>query len=108
MFINLLLVCILAWHIVSEILHRKERALLSDRLMARSFDEFKYYEEKFPKDVKIATKATEKMVESDIAIDEAEDKKTKKFISGLEEDWGPDAIDKTELDKVMGITNEPT
>ena len=57
--------------------------------------------------MKIATKATEKMVESDIAVDEAEDKKTKKFISGLEEDWGPDAIDKTELDKVMGTINEP-
>ena len=100
-YLELLLVGVLVWHVVYVLLHRKDMSNLLDRLMARSFEEFKYYEHKFPKDVKIATKATEKMVEKEMSVDEVEDEATKKFAAGLEEDWGPDAIDKTKIAEIL-------
>ncbi len=43
---------ILVWHIVSELLHRDEKKKLLNRLMAKNFDQFEYYENKYAEDVK--------------------------------------------------------
>lgn len=100
-FLEALLVGVLVWHVVTEFLHRKERVQLLDRLMARNLDEYKYFEQKFPQDVKTVTKANEKLIEQEIATGEQEDAVTKEFVSGLEEDWGTDTIDKTQLSEII-------
>lgn len=97
MFEQLLLVGVLVWKIISDELHRKQIQKLEDRLMARNFDEYKYFEHKFPKDVEIVAKAQEKAVEVEHSFNEVESDNTKKFIDGLEEDWKTDEIDKARI-----------
>jgi hypothetical protein len=104
MFIELLLVGVLVWKIVTDELHRKEVKELEDRLMARNFDEYKYFEKKFPKDVDIVHKAQKQSILTEQPIDAEEDIAVKKFVSGLEEDWSTEAIDKTNLPEII---NEP-
>jgi len=48
----LLIVIILVMMIGFYLLERRERRELNNRLMARDFKEFKYYEKKFDKDIK--------------------------------------------------------
>jgi len=103
MYITIAFFSLFVWHVVSELLHRRERKELADRLMARSFNEFKYYEEQFPKELKVAEKVKKKEVEKLFEEQKEEAEITEKFIQGLEEDWLPDEIDKK---KIPEINNE--
>ena len=102
MFIEALLVGVLVWKFFSDWQHKREMSNLLDRFMSRNFDEYKYFEKKFPKDINIATKLQEGVL-TEQAIDEKEEEHVKKFVSELEEDWGTDAIDKK---RVPEIENE--
>jgi len=103
-FLEALLVGVLFWHVISEFLHRLERQKLEDRLMARNFQEFKYYEEQFPKELKVVTKAREKEMDKIFEEKEVEDESVKKFKNEVEEDWSTEAIDSK---KLMEVTVEP-
>jgi biopolymer transport protein ExbB/TolQ len=47
-----ILVSILVLYVVSEMFHRAERTKLLNRLMAKDYKEFRYYQEKWPGDLK--------------------------------------------------------
>jgi len=54
--IEYIVIAALALYVISEVFHRRERGKLLNRLMAKDYKEFKYYEDKWKGDLKeIAT-----------------------------------------------------
>jgi len=47
-----ILIAVLALYVVSEVFHRRETEKLLNRLMAKDYKEFKYYEDKWRGDLK--------------------------------------------------------
>ena len=47
-----ILIAVIALYVISEVFNRRERGKLLNRLMARDYAQFNYYETKFKKDVK--------------------------------------------------------
>lgn len=96
----------MAWNAISSILHAKERKTLLNRVMARNYEEFKYYEEKYPGDVKeVKGLREEARIEREETKKEPLDEvKTKEFTQNLEEDWDSEEMD---LEKIKeGLRNE--
>ena len=83
----------------------KERSKLLDRLMARDFDQYEYYEKMFKGEVKeLKDQRTEakKEMSEDAEIKEVMDteyKKEKEFLDTTEEDWEEGEVDLKELRK---------
>jgi hypothetical protein len=91
---------ILAFHWFRTRQWDKERNQLLNRIMARNYEEFKYYEEKYPKDIGELQKIRQEerkergrdnTTPPDIMGDEAEAVARK--IDGFEEDWGDEEVD---------------
>jgi len=47
-----IVIAVIALYVISEVFNRRERGKLLNRLMARDFAQFNYYETKFKNDVK--------------------------------------------------------
>jgi len=46
-----LIIALLVLHVVSEVFHRRERGQLLNRLMAKDYKEFRYYQDKWKGDL---------------------------------------------------------
>ena len=91
---------ILGWHIVSELLHRDEKKKLLNRLMAKNYDQYEYYEEKYQKDVaEVAAlrdesrKEREKGEEDVVRVDDEVD------LDQFEEEWSSEEMEQTKKGK---------
>jgi len=47
-----IIIAVLVLYVVNEVFHRRERGQLLNRLMAKDYKEFRYYQEKWPGDLK--------------------------------------------------------
>lgn len=85
----------MAWNAISSVLHAKERKTLLNRVMARNYEEFKYYEEKYPEDIKEVKKmrADDREEREEPKEEPLDDAKAREFEQHLEEDWSPDELD---------------
>jgi hypothetical protein len=94
------------WHIVSELLNRKERDRTLNRLMAKNFQEFNYFDKKYDTDLKeVELLRDEERQEREIKAEEKEqglpdDKALETFVKGFEEEWGED-INRAKLKEAM-------
>lgn len=81
----------------------KERSKLLDRIMARDFEQYEYYEKMFKgevKELKDQRKGAKKENKEDVEIKKEMDiefKKEKEFIEGLDEDWSGEDVDVEKL-----------
>jgi len=89
-------------------LHIKERESLLNRVMARDYEQFQYYEKMFKGEVD-ELKDQRKEVKEENREDEEIKKemdleyaKEKKFIEGTEEDWSTEDIDLEKLRERIG------
>lgn len=82
------------WNAVSTIFNNKERRVLLNRIMSRNYEEFKYYEEKYPEDIKEVKKMrTETRTEREELKEEPLDiARAEEFEAELEEDWSPEEL----------------
>jgi hypothetical protein len=92
---------VLIWHIISEILWKEERKELIDRLHAKNFQEFKYYNEQYQGDLQTLKKLREDEFKK-LKKEEAKpvDINTEKFLSELEEDWRPETLDEEAIKRM--------
>ena len=101
---------ILAWHLISEFLWKRERTKLLNRIMAKDYTEFEFYDKQYKSDLNEVNKLR-KTVRKTSKIPEQEsviDKEGKQFIGQLEEDWAEEEIDNTKLRKIVESENEFT
>jgi len=96
--ISMALGALFIWHVISELLHRKERQGLEDRLMARNFDEFKYHQ------VSLIPRTEALTPSKKDAMGDEDRKRIEAFVSQTEEDWAPEEID---LERLPEVINEP-
>jgi hypothetical protein len=102
---------ILIYHFTCEYFNRRERGRLLDRIMARNFAEFEYYDKKFVPDVKEvkalrqeAKDEREKLKAVDFiptGYTTAREDPVEKFLKAYEEDWSADEIDRGEVQKIL-------
>jgi len=99
------IVALVVGYLVSELSHRRTEATLLNRIMAKNYQEFEYYEKKYDKDLK----------ELDHLRDESRDERKNEAmeepvfsemgntnLSGFEEDWEEEEVDKVALKKQEG------
>ena len=80
-----LIIALLVLHVVSEVFHRRERGQLLNRLMAKDYKEFRYYQDKWKGDLGEIAKVREETRE-----ELKEELKTAK--KEVEEEDDPDSI----------------
>ena len=84
------------WHIASELLNRKERDRTLNRLMAKDFPEFNYYDKKYQTDLKeVELLRDDERKEREVKAEEKEqgvpdEDAVNRFVKGFEEEWGDD------------------
>jgi len=95
---------LLAWHVTEHLLDRKERRELLNRVMSKNYQEFEYYDKKYPTDIKEMeelrdeardARKTQPLKDSDFEQDIPKD--VAKFLDATETDWRPDEVD---VDKI--------
>lgn len=104
LYLGIAFLSLLAWHIFSEISNRRERTKLLDRIMARTYVEYEYYDKKFPEDVKTVREAEKAVIATEkTALDESSEisPDQQKFLDGMDEDWRRETIDTAKLREVM-------
>lgn len=86
-----------------EVAHFFERRKLLNRIMAKNYGEYQYFEKQHKDDVKdlkkLRERATKDMEEIDIEDEIAENtsEKQRTFMEGLESDWSDEEIDKSKI-----------
>lgn len=75
-----IVIAVIALYAASEISHRLERAKLLNRLMARDYGQFKYFEDKWKPDLKAVEEARAAEVK-------ASSTEKKQDLSQFEDDW---------------------
>jgi hypothetical protein len=99
---------VFAWHIASELLNRKERKDLLNRVMSKNYQEYEYYAKKYPEDVKEVTQLREEaravrgespMTEQDFA--KPIDPDVEQFLASTEVDWNPEEVDVDRLKEML-------
>ncbi|MCM8781735.1 MAG: hypothetical protein NC828_01595 [Candidatus Omnitrophica bacterium] len=78
---------VLIWFIIKDFLWERRQGKLLNRLMARNYEEFKYYEEKYKKDVKQNEKARDILIEQAMKEPSSSSKSNESDLEDLEEDW---------------------
>jgi hypothetical protein len=105
---------VLLWHIASELLNRKERKELLDRIMSKNYQEYEYYKEKYPVDVEEVVKVRDEarnvraqspMTEQD--FEKPLDPEVKQFLESTEVDWNPEEVDVAKLKEMLNNREEP-
>jgi hypothetical protein len=101
-------IAVFVWHVVSTLLDRKERHELLDRVMSKNYQEFEYYNKKYPVDVeevvKVREEAREVRKESPFTeqdFDKPVDDDVKQFLASTETDWNPEEVDVEKLKKML-------
>jgi hypothetical protein len=96
---------LLGWLIVSDLLNRHERIKLLNRVMAKNYQEFEYYDKKYEGDLKeveaLRDESRDGRVEEIQANEELEDKDNRKIMDAFDEDWANDEIDKTKIADIV-------
>ena len=92
--------------IYQEVMFRKERRELLNRIMTTDYREFNYYQKAYPAQVKEDTKELERVRKTE---EKEGTRKTQKMedneevdLSGFDEDWEGDDIDVPELQRRLG------
>jgi len=86
-------------------LHMKERKSLLDRIMARDYEQFEYYQKMFKgevKELKDQRDEVKKEISEDDEIKKEMDltfEKEKKYLEEMKEDWDESEVDLSELRK---------
>lgn len=93
---------LLILYAVSEIFHRRERKSLLNRIMSKDYGEYKYFVDKYPKDLKEVERIRKEVRkqpanEIDFSKNPEDEKAYEKFVKGLEEEWSEDEIDKSKI-----------
>ena len=91
----------LAYHVMTVMSHKRQVDKLLNRLMARNYQEFEYYEKKFDDDRDelkrrrdIERKAANQVLRKKAVPDERE---AERVLSQLEDDWDVDEVDTEKL-----------
>lgn len=96
---------LLAWLIVSDFLNRHERTKLLNRLMARNYQEYEYYDKKYKGDLKeveaLRDESRDDRLSEDDVAQEAVDKEDQRIIDAFDEDWNTNEIDKTKIADII-------
>lgn len=93
---------LLAYIIYRDIIYDHRLNKLLNRIMAKNYEEFQYYDKKYETDLKevkaLRDEAREERIE-DIqqGLDEAENKEATRVINAFDEDWGESEVDKTKV-----------
>ena len=94
-----------AWYIVNDLLNRVERRKLINRIMARNYREFEYFDKKFQNDVKTTREAEKIMMQPEEVVPGQTEELTpedRQFLRGMDEDWPEEVIDNKRLREVIG------
>jgi hypothetical protein len=105
-----IILALVGFNIVQYLVNQRRVNELLDRIMSKHYEEFKYYKEKYPDDLKELKKLRkdtrkEAMKESEI---EFHDPDTLKRISRFEEDWGAEEVDARQLEAMERSDMEMT
>lgn len=99
---------LLAWHIASELINRKERKDLLNRVMSKNYQEYQYYETKYPADVEEVVKLRDEARDSRETTPLTEenfskplDPEVKQFLESTEVDWNPEEVDVDKLKEML-------
>lgn len=95
---------VVGYGLFADIQNRRERTKLLNRIMARDYKEFEYFDKKFKSDVDEEVnlrKETRQMIaETDASSEAATPPEVKKFLSEVEEDWTESDLDLQKLPKL--------
>lgn len=114
MYLFIAFCAVLVWHIADSLLSRKERRELLNRIMSKNYQEYEYYAQKYPEDVKEVTKIRDEarevrgaspMTEQD--FEKPLDPEVKQFLESTEVDWNPEEVDINKLKEMLDARNEP-
>lgn len=100
-------IAIFCWYVVSDIFNRLERNKLLNRLMARNYQEYEYYDKKYKKDLKevesLRDESRRDRTTGDIEPIQPPDEAaaTDRIIAAFEEDWGEGEVDKTKVTDII-------
>lgn len=101
-----IIVGLFGWNVISDLLARHERERLIDRIMAKDYQEFEYYDKKYQGDLDEVEKLRDedrKIRKEDkeaFAEDVKLDDKTKRYLEGMESDWSPVELDTKKLKEI--------
>lgn len=99
-------ILVLVWHVIDEQLNRRERDKLLNRIMAKDYQEYEYYDKKYKGDLR-EVKALRDESRKDRATEEDDQAaasvgdKVEKVMAALEEDWAPGEIDETKIEDIL-------
>jgi len=94
--------------VLQEWLHMRERKSLLDRVMARDYEQYEYFQQQFKGEVEELKNQREDAREEKSEDDEIkkemdlEYEKEKEFIEGTEEDWDENEVDLEKLRERIG------
>lgn len=98
---------VFGWYVISDILNRLERNKLLNRLMAKNYQEFEYYDKKYEKDLKEVESLRDESRRDRTTGDSEpvqppdESAEAERIIAAFEEDWGEGEVDKTKVTDVV-------
>lgn len=108
MYLFIAFMALLAWHVASELLNRKERKDLLNRVMSKNYQEYQYYETKYPEDVKEVVQLRDEARDSRGTTPLTEenfskplDPEVKQFLESTEVDWNPEEVDVDKLKEML-------
>jgi len=85
-----MLAAVIAYILYKDIKHEARVERFLNRLMAKDFQEFNYYDKKFDKDLDAEEKARKiqlTTIEEDLKVESEDKKDPKKNLDNFEEDW---------------------
>ncbi len=112
MYLFIAFCAVFLYHVYSEEKNRRERKDLLNRIMSKNYQEYEYYDKKYPADVKEVEaireeardiRGTSPMTEQD--FEKPLDPEVKQFLESTEVDWNPEEVD---VDKLKEMLNERT
>ena len=94
-FAGVFLAMLVGQYVYVEYRHNK----MLNRLMSRNYEEYKYYQEKYPRDLKEVDRLRQESKQGDRKEVELQfhDPNTEKLLAKFEEEWGADEVDEEKL-----------
>ena len=98
MFLGIGFLATLAWAVVKDAIAQRRVDKLLNRIMAKHYEEFKYYEEKYPEDLKeLQTMRAESRVEQKEVVEHELFENDEIDLAQFEEDWAASELDQSKL-----------
>lgn len=108
MYLFVAFMTLLVWYVIDTMLARRERSKLLDRLMARDYREYMYYDRKYPHDLKELElmRAEDRQLRAESpyreqTLEEEVPAEVKRFLDSTESDWKADEVDIEKIKEVI-------